>query len=157
MGAHGGDCTHVSSPEHLTSTTADLVLSEEDDGSLTVSLPADPSAVTTARRLVVSRWGHLSVDTMGDVELIVSELVSNAVRHGRPEIELRLRARPFAVDVGVLDHDTSVPPSDLSLPHDTQRTGRGLFMVDALSQAWGVESLPGGGGKTVWASVATGS
>ena len=48
---------------------------------------------------------------------------------------------------------STMPPSSTSLPDGTARTGRGLFMVEALSQAWGVEPLPDGGGKTVWASI----
>ena len=88
---------------------------------------------------------------LDDVELIVSELVSNAVRHGRPAIVLRLRSDPFAVDIGVLDHGPGCPePRD---PSDEEGSGRGLRIVEMLSSAWGVQQLDDQRGKLVWASV----
>ena len=125
----------------------------ERDGELEISLPAELSSVRTARRYVHERWVHLDDDTLGDVELIISELVANAVRHGRPDIVFRARLEPFAVDIAVLDQGEQLPPTRPVPVTVDSDSGRGLTIVDRLSRAWGVEPHPAGTGKTVWASV----
>ncbi len=125
----------------------------EHDGTIEVMLPADVAAVRTARRYVHERWAALGENTLGDVELIVSELVANAVRHGRPEIVFRVRVAPFAIDIAVLDRGAGLPPERPVLPSDAASSGRGLVLVDQLSSRWGVEPHAEGVGKTVWASV----
>lgn len=125
----------------------------ERDGALEITLPADLSSVRTARRYVHERWTQLDQDTLGDVELIISELVANAVRHGRPDIVFRARLDPFAVDIAVLDHGERLPPTRPVPVSDRADSGRGLTIVDRLSRAWGVEPHRGRPGKTVWASV----
>jgi anti-sigma regulatory factor (Ser/Thr protein kinase) len=126
-----------------------------DDGEIALALPAEVGSVSTARRLVQQRWPNLPDDVVDDVQLIVAELVSNAIKHGRPEIELRLRPEPFAIDVAVLDHSPALPDKKVAAPEHGATSGRGLLMVDQLAQAWGVDPLPDGSGKTVWASVST--
>lgn len=129
---------------------------EEPDGTVALTLPADDASVRGARVFVQQHWSELEADTLDDVALIVAELVSNAVRHGRPEIILRMRRQPFGVDVSVLDHEPRMPPRDVRPADPTATSGRGLFMIDQLAQRWGVEPLADGSGKTVWAAVATG-
>lgn len=129
-----------------------------DDNARTVALrlPAEPAAVAQARRFVAARWAWLDDSTLDDVELVVSELVSNAVRHGQPEIDLRLRVEPFALDIAVLDHGDGVIPTEAQLSDTTARSGRGLAIVDRLANSWGVEPLAGETGKEVWASLSRG-
>jgi anti-sigma regulatory factor (Ser/Thr protein kinase) len=83
----------------------------------------------------------------------VSELVSNAVQHGEPEILLRMRMDPLAIDISVLDHGTGVPPENVAAPSTSATSGRGLSIVDRLASDWGVVPLEGGTGKTVWARL----
>jgi len=120
-----------------------------------VPLPAEKTAPGIAREYVRERWPQLGEGVLDDVTLIVSELVSNAVQHGRPDIGLRIRVEPFAVDVSVLDHGSEVPPVEIAPPNETATSGRGLSIVDRLASDWGVEPLDGG--KTVWARLERGN
>jgi anti-sigma regulatory factor (Ser/Thr protein kinase) len=92
-------------------------------------------------------------DVLDDITLIVSELVSNAVQHGEPDILLRMRMDPLAVDISVLDHGTGGPPEKVAAPSTSATSGRGLSIVDRLASDWGVVPLEGGAGKTVWARL----
>ena len=97
----------------------------------------------------MSQWGldHLS----GDVELIVSELVTNATQHAGGVRSIAITARDGYIRVEVADPDPT-PPS-LRSPGTGENSGRGLLLVAALSRAWGVR--PEGDGKVVWAEVRT--
>ncbi|SHF54152.1 Anti-sigma regulatory factor (Ser/Thr protein kinase) [Jatrophihabitans endophyticus] len=129
-------------------------VTELDDATVEVALPAETGSVRVARRFVKERWQGMADEVLGDVELIVSELVANAVRHGRPDIVFRLRAEPFAIDIAVLDHGPGIPSLAASPPDLTATSGRGLTLVDRLASSWGVEPLGEDEvGKTVWASV----
>lgn len=128
---------------------------ELPDGSVELTLPADNSSVPVARGYVSARWSELDDDVLGDVALIVTELVTNAVRHGAPDICLRLRAAPFAIDVAVLDHGPGWPRRRPAAEVEGTGSGRGLTIVDRLAAAWGVEPVEdeNGPGKLVWASI----
>ena len=88
------------------------------------------------------------------LELVVSELVSNAVRHGSGRITLTLSDTDTGggVRVGVHDHGRGLPRS--RRPDARSPGGRGLLVVGRLSSSWGVERSHADGGKTVWAIVA---
>ncbi|MGW5276246.1 SpoIIE family protein phosphatase [Streptomyces sp. NPDC004044] len=110
-------------------------------------LPIEPAAVRTARHLAacqLNEWGmgHL----MTTVELIVSELVTNAIHHGRGPIRLRL-IQHQVLTCEVSDTSTSHPRP--RHPHTLDERGRGLFLVARLSRRWGSRS--GANGKIVWA------
>ncbi|MER7834329.1 SpoIIE family protein phosphatase [Streptomyces sp. NPDC096040] len=107
----------------------------------------EPAAVHTARHLAarqLSEWGvgHL----MTTVELIVSELVTNAIRHGRGPIRLRL-IQHQVLTCEVSDTSTSHPRP--RHPRTLDENGRGLFLIAQLSRRWG--SRCAGDGKIVWA------
>lgn len=97
---------------------------------------------------------HADSDTVDRVELVVSELVTNAVRHGPGEtISLRLVATPGGgvtgevVDQG--DGHALIGEQDLTsdgLDDELAEGGRGLLIVDRLATAWGVEP----GSTHVW-------
>ncbi|MCM2387794.1 ATP-binding protein [Streptomyces albipurpureus] len=115
-----------------------------------VRLPSRPESAATARRLthcVVAHQWALSAATAEHAVLLVSELVGNAVRHtGARVFGLRMLRRRGWIRIEVRDPSRGLPcllpvqPMDIS--------GRGLFLVDKLSDRWGVDLLPRG--KTIW-------
>lgn len=115
-----------------------------------VPLPSRPESAATARRLaqvVVLRQWRLSPKMTEDAVLLVSELVGNAVRHtGARVFGLRMRRRPGWIRIEVRDPSRGLPC--LMPVQETDLSGRGLFLVDKLSDRWGVDLLPRG--KTTW-------
>lgn len=111
-------------------------------------LPADPEAVGTARRLAreaLAIWGASAVAE--DVTTIVSELVTNAIVHGRAPVTLSLHRHGRIVCGEVTDH-SAVWPTPLPAAGPNEEHGRGLAIVAAYTDRWGVEPVPGG--KIVW-------
>src|SRR5262249_13714782 len=127
-------------------------------------LAALPSAVPCARlhaRQVVWEWGLAALAE--PVELVVSELVTNAVcasgsltgnEHGPPTIQIWLSADDKRVGVRVWDANEELPKRQ-ALEPDAEH-GRGLLIVDAICEARGEYRLEGGNGKIVWALVGPG-
>ncbi|MGW0884096.1 ATP-binding protein [Streptomyces sp. NPDC002671] len=115
-----------------------------------VPLPSRPESAATARRLaqvVVLRHWRLTPKLTEDAVLLVSELVGNAVRHtGARVFGLRMRRRPGWIRVEVRDPSRGLPC--LMPVQELDVSGRGLFLVDKLSDRWGVDLLPRG--KTTW-------
>ncbi|MEV7500163.1 ATP-binding protein [Streptomyces sp. NPDC093018] len=115
-----------------------------------VQLPSRPESAATARRLaqvVVLRTWRLTPKLAEDTVLLVSELVGNAVRHtGARVFGLRMRCRPGWMRVEVRDPSRGLPC--LMPVQELDISGRGLFLVDKLSDRWGVDLLPRG--KTTW-------
>jgi anti-sigma regulatory factor (Ser/Thr protein kinase) len=85
-----------------------------------------------------------------DVELVVSELVTNALLHGAGRITLTLRALHHGIRVGVADRGPGEPRRVEATPGGCH--GRGLLLVDAVAADWGVDRLSDGG-KEVWCVV----
>ncbi|MFE6037626.1 SpoIIE family protein phosphatase [Streptomyces sp. NPDC056452] len=111
-------------------------------------LPHDKSAPAAARRLTTRQladW-NLDEDARYAAELIVSELVTNAVRYGSPPLELRLiRDRGLTCEIS----DTSPVAPHLRHARTVDEGGRGLFIISQLASHWGARYAPEG--KTVWA------
>jgi PAS domain S-box-containing protein len=114
-------------------------------------LEDEPTAVAAAREYTRGRLDGWSVaeETAFSTELIVSELVTNAVRYGSPPLELRL----------ILDQTLTCEVSDRSpsAPHlrharTTDEGGRGLFIVAHLADSWGARYSADG--KTIWTEQA---
>lgn len=117
-----------------------------------VDLAQDRNAPADARRATqdaLVRW-HLPglVDT---VVLAVSELVTNAVRYGRPRVSLELRRQAQQVRVDVHDGNPTEPPSLAGEAGPDAESGRGLAIVQALADDVAVEQVPDDG-KIVRAS-----
>ncbi|MFI5619113.1 ATP-binding protein [Streptomyces sp. NPDC051567] len=115
-----------------------------------VTLPSMPESAGIARRLtqcvVIRLWG-LTPQTSEYAVLLVSELVGNAVRHtGARSFGLRMVRRRGWIRVEVRDPSRGLPC--LMPVHDMDTTGRGLFLVDKLSDRWGADLLPRG--KRTW-------
>ncbi|WP_180268648.1 ATP-binding protein [Streptomyces sp. Ru87] len=118
-----------------------------------VRLPSRPESAGAARRLaesVVLRKWALSPQLAEHVVLLVSELVGNAVRHtGARTFGLRMLRRRGWIRVEVRDPSRGLPCLMPVQPLDI--SGRGLFLVDTLSDRWGVDLLPCG--KTTWFEI----
>lgn len=132
-----------------------------------LELGALPSAVPCARlhaRQVLCEWG-LQAGT-DPVELIVSELVTNGLRAsegltgsryagrwtpGTPPLRLWLHAHQQLIAIQVWDGNDLVPTRQVA-DLDAE-SGRGLLLVESLSQSWGSYRLQGSSGKIVWAVV----
>jgi PAS domain S-box-containing protein len=116
----------------------------------TWDLPADPAIVPATRRQVATRLASWGLEDAAFVtELIVSELLTNAIRHAKTPIQVRL----------ILDQTLICEVSDGSstAPHLCQARafdegGRGLLLVSQLAQRWGSRQTPHG--KTIWAEQA---
>ena len=119
------------------------------------NLPPAPPAPAEARRIVASVMPPLRPETRDDVALMTSEVVSNAVRHGSHDsaqgISLRVDRREHNMRVEVLNDGPSFMPEPRFQPDDERDGGYGLYLVDRLSSAWGVE--PEGGRTKVWFEV----
>ncbi len=110
-----------------------------------VALPEDLTAPGRARdtaRAALERWRLPAL--LDAVVLAVSELVTNAVRHGRPPVRLTLRLRPDAVDVHVRDHGAG-PAEPTALPDADAESGRGGAIVASLADDSSIEQVPGDG------------
>lgn len=119
-----------------------------------MDLSFDGDAPRAARRFVADHSGTLPADLVDDAELLVSELVTNAVRHGGPEVSVRVRVEPATLDVAVRDDGATVPPARPLAPDASSPTGRGLLLVDTVSAEWGVTPSNPPPGKTVWFRLA---
>ncbi|MEO3869143.1 ATP-binding protein [Nonomuraea sp. B12E4] len=113
----------------------------------------EPACVALARRFVdqtLSTWGVIEVAF--DAQLVVSELVTNAMRHGGGAVQLRLLTHGTELACVVTDHSHTVPVA--ATPDVFSEFGRGLRLVDALCTKWGWLSS-GGSRKLVWAVLAS--
>jgi anti-sigma regulatory factor (Ser/Thr protein kinase) len=125
-----------------------------------------PTATPCARlhaRSIACEWGL--GDLAETVELVVSELVTNAVlasvdhdgrprysaEHGLACVHLRLSTDKLAVLIEVWDENAVLP--EPGLPDLDDESGRGLMLVDALAEHWGWDLPTSGRGKVVWALV----
>lgn len=115
------------------------------------SLPRDPRAATDARDWLAGYLdGRAGRAQANDALLVVSELATNAVQHGRGDVVLRAVVdEDRAIQLSVTDGSDRLPALQ---PVDPERIGGlGLRIVDQLASAWGVSPFPGG--KTVWATI----
>jgi anti-sigma regulatory factor (Ser/Thr protein kinase) len=122
-----------------------------------LELGALPGAVPSARlhtRQIVFEWGLAPLER--SAELVVSELVTNAVIASQPGERaqpVRLWLLSDMAHVLILVHDASAHPPVL-LPADSgSERGRGLVLVDAVSEQWGWYSPSETDGKVVWALI----
>jgi anti-sigma regulatory factor (Ser/Thr protein kinase) len=119
-----------------------------------ISLSPAPTAATTARTEVTERLAaRLGKRTLEDVRLLVTELITNALRHGSltPGDRVSVRA---SIDAGVVRIEVTDPGrSGIVAPRDPgpRGGGYGLFLVEQLAKRWGVERRDG---TTVWCELA---
>lgn len=143
-------------------------MSQAPPPSNTLELADTPNAVGLARLHtvdVLSRWG-VPTDVVETTRLLVSELVTNAVRHPQEGLEevsayfSRYTLRTFeltlemfwdGVRISVRDHD-SRPPVLKEVGVEPEN-GRGIFIVAMMSRNWGFHPAVGVPGKVAWAEV----
>ncbi|MFJ7240719.1 SpoIIE family protein phosphatase [Streptomyces olivaceus] len=116
----------------------------------TWDIPADPSLVAPVRKQVLDQlsvWGL--TDASFTVELVVSELVTNAIRYGSPPIRLRLIHDATTLICEVSDSSHTAP--HLRRARTWDEGGRGLLLVAQLTQRWGSRHTTEG--KTIWAEL----
>ncbi|GAA2433158.1 SpoIIE family protein phosphatase/ATP-binding protein [Streptomyces macrosporus] len=157
--AHAGD-----SPEETCDEVTDALLTERprDDVALLVArtralgpdrvagweVPSDPAAVSAVRGEVSRRladWGLEELEFT--TELILSELVTNAIRHATGPVRVRLLRLERSLICEVSDTSSTSP--HLRRAATTDEGGRGLFLVAQLSERWGTRYT--GTGKVIWA------
>jgi len=113
------------------------------------TLPSELTSASRARSLIrrpLKRWGL--ADLIPTAELLVSELVTNAVRYAQGKIGLRLVLEGGLV-CEVLDESAALPR--LRHPDDSDERGRGLQVVSQLAQRWGARRAASG--KVVWCEL----
>ena len=129
-----------------------------DEPQFEASFPADRAAISRVRRELRACLEEDGLEHVADdVTLICQELMTNAVLHGCLNLP---PGTTVTITVGWSDDQLRVDmrdPSDVKPKEhrfSTSRTsGRGLHLVDELSDRWGVETDPAGSGKTVWTEL----
>jgi anti-sigma regulatory factor (Ser/Thr protein kinase) len=116
------------------------------------AIPTSPGTARAAARSLLIEWGL--PDLRDPVELIVSELVTNAVQISAgypvpPPVQFRMSAMQSSVLIEVWDCDPRQPV--IRQPVDFDETGRGLLLVATMSSQWGWTEF--NQGKIVWAEV----
>ena len=113
---------------------------------LTRSFRADREAPGRARSSLAAVGDHIDDEIAEDMRLLVSELVTNSLRHtGTSTIRLEVWGSDAIVQVQVSDDGTGFDPPDT--PRPRAASGWGLFMVERLADRWGVETR---GDTRVW-------
>ena len=122
----------------------------DSDRVATWDLPADPAIVAYARKQVAATLCGWGLDDAAFITgLVVSELVTNAIRHAESPIQLRLiRDRTLICEVS----DGSSTAPHLRRARALDEDGRGLLLISRLAQRWGTRQGPHG--KTIWAEQA---
>ncbi|MEU3999691.1 MULTISPECIES: ATP-binding protein [Streptomyces] len=165
MTSHRGDA--VPSPAHplLRSSAAAVIRTGGPGGAASPSaalhIACGPEGLACARsftRDTLRGWslGH----RCDDATLVITELATNAVTHAAPrcagaqDVRLGFRLEPAHLLLTVSDPDDRPPVRTPGTGAALEEHGRGLHIVDALSEAWGWTPAPPAG-KTVWARLST--
>ncbi|SDI47732.1 Anti-sigma regulatory factor (Ser/Thr protein kinase) [Sinosporangium album] len=146
----------------------DNLLTAERPDTTTCPLPPQADSVKTARDVTRSTLDQWGLSELGDdAVLVVSELVTNAVRyalypsvfsngHRRDDHPITLMLLRYAPHVLLAVSDPSDEAPTPKEPDFISENGRGLYIVETYSQCWGWDHLDRGG-KAVWALFRTGS
>lgn len=109
-------------------------------GRLDLTLALEATSVAQARKAVAKALPELGAEQSFTVRLLISELVTNALRYGGHEEPLELRASwNGTVRVEVTDHGDGFVPAPRTRPLE-EPGGYGLFLVGSLADRWGVET-----------------
>jgi DNA-binding NarL/FixJ family response regulator len=121
-------------------------LADHASARMTSRFPATAASAGKARRFVRRSLDTSAEQVLDDIELMVSELVTNAVLHATspPRVDIVLGRTAFRIEI--YDDDPTLPELG-DAPLDALG-GRGIFLVDRLASRWGTE--PHGHGKVVW-------
>lgn len=128
---------------------------------LNLTLPLDAGSASTARHSIDGLAGELDDALFEDLRLLVTEVVTNSIRHARStskeSLRLRLDVSTNRVRVEVVDHGPGFAPASFTetgphveTPQLDSLSGRGLFLVEQIADRWGV-SLDGA--TRVWFEI----
>lgn len=120
------------------------------------AFPADISIVGSMRHVVEDRLAEWNVAKAADgAALATHELMANAVRHGcrsRSDM-ITLTMKCTAEELCISVHDPSSRLPEPGRASEIDESGRGLELVEAISDRWGTEPAPDGSGKRVWLAM----
>jgi anti-sigma regulatory factor (Ser/Thr protein kinase) len=140
---------HEPRPDDTVLLVGHLVGRRADGPTLRRTLPPSPESASVARWLVNDLLrNRVDADTLDTTALLTTELVSNAIRHTGDELVLTVRLDGARLRVGVSDSSHRRPQLVQVGSRDT--SGRGLHLVEAMADRWGVDPGERGLGKTVW-------
>jgi anti-sigma regulatory factor (Ser/Thr protein kinase) len=128
---------------------------DDNDALLSLRLPSRPEAVSAARKALASLNGDLhlvSSERLQDVQLLASELVTNAIRHSeRDDVSVVVRSSATMLRVEVANAGAAF--DEVALPEPSHETagGWGLRIVELIAHRWGVDPSPDG--VQVWFEV----
>jgi anti-sigma regulatory factor (Ser/Thr protein kinase) len=110
--------------------------------------PNSPASIGQARKFVMNQVAGASDAVAENIAVMVSELVTNCVRHTVTDFEVSVDTTGREIRVEVTDHGGGVPV--VRSPDPSEPSGRGLRIVRELSDAFGITELSSRPGKTVW-------
>jgi anti-sigma regulatory factor (Ser/Thr protein kinase) len=119
----------------------------------TCTFPPDVASIRAARRFVLRAAGVIAARPRAAVEVMVSELATNAVQHANTAFQVRVALAGPVLHVEVSDSGSARPEVRPMPPPGTLRGGRGLSLVEHLSDRWGIRPVPHGQGKAVWFEI----
>lgn len=126
-------------------------MSDEErlDVAASLRLPAQPQSAASARRFITDfcAAAQLPTEICQTAALLVTELVTNAIVHGRTSATMEIHRPSDRLRVAVRDDNPGLPEIGDHFDVDAV-SGRGLTIVSLLAADWGIEVL--GDGKAVW-------
>jgi anti-sigma regulatory factor (Ser/Thr protein kinase) len=128
------------------------MLSGHDHCLVRLVTPSGMPALTLLRNRIEAALPGVDAQTLADVQLVATELVTNAYLHGRPPVHFELVAASGGPTLRI--EVTDAGPGEPKAEHPDVGTfrGRGLLLVGMLTASWGVTGTAEG--KTVWADFA---
>lgn len=117
---------------------------------LEIRLAHEPRAPAEARRAVESLGAPVTGDRLDDVRLLVTELVTNAIRHAHGRVDLEVQTVSGYIRVEVTDSGPGFDPKDRPELDLESMGGRGLYLVERIADRWGVEN---GDRTVVWFEI----
>jgi anti-sigma regulatory factor (Ser/Thr protein kinase) len=116
-----------------------------------------PSSISNARHFVADRLEGFPPTVIESASLMVSELCTNSIRHAHTgftlEIEVTNQQINQQIRIAIVDSGSGLP--EMRSPRPDEPSGRGLRIVELLSDEWGVIPSTPNTGKTVWFKVST--
>lgn len=117
------------------------------------TFPPEIPSIRAARRFVLDAIGAVPALPRAAIEVMVSELAMNTIQHAKTSFEVRVALVGPVLRVEVTDSGEGRPEVQAMPPPGSTQRGRGLSLVEHLSDRWGVRPARGGLGKTVWFEI----